>query len=181
MKKFVVLLAVLAIICGCNPTPSNPPTSTIPADGEFVPSDLLVKAINTGCAVSDFTLTVNNYWFIVKPFLPANIAGPAVLGINTLVMGLKAYNSAVIAWYDGKKDPTNGQQLQDDLLKLKADLMPIIQQILALIPQKPEASGDAVLATKQMEKTISEKGIFSCTFDQFKAKAAQVQALQPIS
>jgi hypothetical protein len=178
MKRLLFLFVALAIVVsGCN----KPPEVTPPAeDGAFVPSNILVKAINTGCTTTKFYMTINSYWGFVRPFLPASITSVAVPAINLFRAGLRSYNDAVIAWYDGKKEPTNFEQLEKDLLALKESIMPIIQEIMALINKdKPDAG--AVVATKEMKDTIEEKAMFSCTIDELKEMNTQLKAYQDIT
>jgi hypothetical protein len=179
MKKFVVLFAILAIaMVGCKPAPPSTPTTTINA-GDFVPSNLLIGAVSTCCTISKFTVSVTNYWVFVKPFLPVNITNVAVPAINGLIMGIKAGNNTVIAWYHNKENP-NPEQLQKDLLALKESVVPIIQQIMTYIASLKDKPAETAV-TKEMNREISSKAILSCTIDELIIINTQVQALQPIS
>jgi len=178
MKKIVVLFALLAIVCsGCN-SPTTPPPP--PENGVFVPSPLLTKAVNLGCTTTKFFMTVHSYWGFVRPFIPANVTSIAVPAINLFKAGLRSYNDAIIACYNNKKDPTNFEQLEKDLLALKESVMPIIQEIMTLInSNKP--SDTTVNATKEMKATMESKAMFSCTIDELINMNDKLKTLPDIS
>lgn len=180
MKKFVVLLAALAIMAGCNQPPVVTPPDTVTVTVAPEQGKLLTAAINTGCTLAKTALSIDSYFPMVRPFIPANILNTAIPVLNGFNSALKLYMAAVITWSDTKTAPTDFDQLKANLLKVKDEAMPIIQQIIALI-NKPKA--DDVLMDKGMalKTIIEEKAMFSCTIDEFKAYSIQVKELPVIS
>jgi hypothetical protein len=183
MKKLIVMLMVVGLMfVGCNKPPAvtPPDTGTETTITESTSSKLLQVALNTGCSIGKVYVAVDNYLPFVKPFVPANIMEQAVPILNTFHSALNLYMAAVITWSDTKTAPTDFDQLKTNLLKVKDEAMPIIQQILALInkPKEPKA----LLAEGNVKVAITqEKAMFTCDITEFKSLTTKIKELPVIS
>lgn len=183
LKMAVVVCALITclFLAGCNKPPeivTPPNTGTVTVAPEQ--SKLLATALNIGCSTGNIFVAVTNYLPFVRPFVPANIMEQAVPILNTFHSALNLYFASVITWSDTKTAPTDFDTLKTNLLKIKDEAMPIIQQILALInkPKEPKA----LLAEANVEKSIvTDKAMFSCAIDEFKALSIQIKELPVIS
>ena len=181
LKIAVVVCALITCLwlSGCN----KPPEVVTPPDtGTVVPaqSKLLTAAINTGCTIAKAYIMVDNYLPFARPFIPTNIIGTAIPVLNTLHSCLNLYMASVITWSDTKTAPTDFDQLKTNLLAVKDEAMPLIQQIIALV-NKTKADDAVVTKGMALKATIEEKAMFACTIDEFKAFAIQVKELPIIS
>ena len=176
MKKLALVLVIITILTGCpSPQPPQPPepnvTTTIDEQGK-----LLTAAISTGCTMSKTYTAINSYYPMLKPFIPANI--PIVQILNTFHSALNLYNAAIITWADTKSQPKDFAQLQENLINLNNQLVPIIQQILDAARKSKDAG--AVQAANNIDE-VNMKGVFSCTIEEFKLVAETVKGLPVLS
>ena len=183
MKRFMFLCMFLLIVpflmFGCDKPPEVIPpdgTSTIVA----VPA-ALTAAINAGCTASKTYILVDSQWLLIRPFIPATILPNVIVACNVFQKSLNLYNAAVIAWSNNKTEPTNFAQLKADIKTAQEALMPLIAQIAALMHKAKSPETSALKAIDEINSNITEKGIFSCTIDEFKAIAAQLKALPVLS
>ena len=81
---------------------------------------------------------------------------------------------AVSENYPELKANQNFKQLQENLIELNNQLVPLIRQILEAA--KKAKQEEPVKAVEDLD-ALKMKGVFSCTVDEFKAIAEQVKAL----
>ena len=176
MKKLIVLFILLTFL-GCNKPPEViPPPGTVTVPPEV--SKILQAALNTGCSVGKVYAAVDSYLPYIRPFVPANIMSTAVPILNTFHNALNLYMAAVITWSDTKTAPQDFDALKVNLLKVRDEAMPLIQQIIALATGKPKGVVEAAANTKAV---VEAKAMFSCSIDEFKTMALQIKDLGPIT
>ena len=177
MKKLIVLLMAITLLTACpSPNVPTPPDDgvTTTVEGQSV---ILSTAINTGCTLSNTYVQINSYYPFIKPFIPANISGTITPILNAFHSALNLYNSSVLAWVETKNEPANFVQLQENLVALNNQLVPLIQQIIDIAKKSKDTT--AIQSAENLDTKM--KGVFSCTIEDLKSLANRVKELPVLS
>jgi hypothetical protein len=178
-KFFVILCACVLLMAGCNqplpPAPGGPTTTITDATG------VLGGFMGTACMLSKTYIMIDSYWGFVSPFLPAAIKGNALPVLNMFLPALKAYDQAVITWYETKTEPGNWVKVKDDVMKIWADIQPLIEKIKTAIANNKKSTDKALLAVKDLSKETQSKPFTSCPIAQLKEHALTLDGLKPLT